>query len=246
MGLTQQAEQLTTSLAKSKHATCRKKMNHSEIESRNPVEFGLPDDPLFMIRLNQEQLVVDQLSYSQNSQTVKPETKHPHSHGRAKDRQASKSYTENLPPVTAALRREHTGVLAIVETAHEEGLKNSKPQTRDRAYWIRRSGSRHQRESNRHNRRRRSHRRHSFKPARKLQTRTHRSSATTQSPDLRARTDRRHLSPRLSQVRSSLPCETPSKRKKESPDSSPRRRPLRSWRRETSTNTTRQQHRKLQ
>ncbi|CAG7898204.1 unnamed protein product [Brassica rapa] len=97
MGLTQQAEQLTTSLAKSKHATCRKKMNHSEIESRNPVEFGLPDDPLFMIRLNQEQLVVDQLSYSQNSQTVKPETKHPHSHGRAKDRQASKSYTGRRP-----------------------------------------------------------------------------------------------------------------------------------------------------
>ncbi|CAF2057894.1 unnamed protein product [Brassica oleracea var. botrytis] len=171
MGLTQQAQHLTTSLAESRHATCRKNMNHSETERRNPVEFGLPDDPLFMIRRNQEQLVVDQLSCSQNVQTVKPETKNPHSHGRAKDRQASKNHTdiENLPPVTAALQREHTGVLAIVETAHEEGLKNSMPQTRDRAYWIRRSGSRHHRESNCHNRRRRSHRRHSFKPARKLQ-----------------------------------------------------------------------------
>lgn len=124
------------------------------------------------------------------------------------------------------------------------------PQTRDRAYWIRRSGSRHHRESNCHNRRRRSHRRHSFKPARKLQTGTHRSSATTQSPDLCARTDRRHLSPPLSQVRSSVRCETPSKGTNESSDSSPRRRPLRinnlpHWRRETSTNTTCQQHRKL-
>ncbi|CAN6972442.1 unnamed protein product [Brassica rapa subsp. trilocularis] len=35
MGLTQQVEQLTTSLAKSKHATCRKKMNHGETEGRN-------------------------------------------------------------------------------------------------------------------------------------------------------------------------------------------------------------------
>ncbi|KAF3515545.1 hypothetical protein DY000_02060965 [Brassica cretica] len=97
MGLTQQAQHLTTSLAESRHATCRKNMNHSETERRNPVEFGLPDDPLFMIRRNQEQLVVDQLSCSQNVQTVKPETKNPHSHGRAKDRQASKNHTGRRP-----------------------------------------------------------------------------------------------------------------------------------------------------
>lgn len=43
-----------------------------------PHNFGIPDDPLFMIWLVEEQLSADVLSIHQHEQTASPEVKHIH------------------------------------------------------------------------------------------------------------------------------------------------------------------------
>ncbi|CAN7085498.1 unnamed protein product [Brassica oleracea var. botrytis] len=54
--------------------SCRKRRDHSEYKSLSPVEIGVPDEQLFVIRPNQEQLAYDLLIRFQHAQTARSET----------------------------------------------------------------------------------------------------------------------------------------------------------------------------
>ena len=64
----------TEDATKSAQHACRKKRDHSEFESLSPVGIGVPDEQLFVIRSNQEQLAYDLLIRFQHAQTARSET----------------------------------------------------------------------------------------------------------------------------------------------------------------------------
>ncbi|CAN7013489.1 unnamed protein product [Brassica rapa subsp. trilocularis] len=86
----------TEDTTKSAQHACRKKRDHSEYESLSPVEIGVPDEQLFEIRSNQEQLAYDLLICFQHAQTARSETSN------TRTRQRSSFIQKEESPRTAA------------------------------------------------------------------------------------------------------------------------------------------------
>ncbi|CAN6935496.1 unnamed protein product [Brassica oleracea] len=102
-------------MQQNRHKTlAAKRRDHSEYESLSPVEIGVPDEQLFVIRPNQEQLAYDLLIRFQHAQTARSETSN------TRTRRRSSFIQKEESPRTAAHHQPST-----IRTCKREGTRST-------------------------------------------------------------------------------------------------------------------------